>query len=156
MISQDGLKKVLRYDPKTGVFVWLKSANGKIGKVAGSRNRKSQIQIDGRYYYSSRLAWLYVYGAFPSHYIDHIDRDPTNNKISNLRKASRSQNGRNTSIYKNNSSGIKGVSFEKSRRRWKASIRINSRKITIGYFLTKELARDAYTNMARKHFGEFA
>jgi len=87
--------------------------------------------------------------------IDHIDNDKTNNNISNLRFATHIENGRNSSISKKNTSGVKGVCFDKPRQKWRARIGINNKLIHIGYFDTLEDAKTARQNRANLEFGEY-
>jgi hypothetical protein len=88
--------------------------------------------------------------------VDHIDRDKLNNCRNNLRICTGFQNTANIAKSKRNTSGYKGVSFEKSKNRWKASTRIGKRCITLGLFKTIEEAAHAYDRASRKYRGEFA
>jgi hypothetical protein len=88
--------------------------------------------------------------------VDHIDRDGLNNRRSNLRLATRSQNNANSRRRSDNASGFKGVMFYKPRGTWKAYINVDKRRINLGYYDTPELAHAAYIAAAHKHFGEFA
>lgn len=88
--------------------------------------------------------------------VDHIDQNPLNNCRSNLRLATRAQNGQNRKVNQNNKSGYKGVCLHKRNNTWRASITINGKSKTLGYFKTPELAAEAYNRAALKHFGEFA
>jgi len=87
--------------------------------------------------------------------VDHIDGNKTNNNLTNLRWATLTENQRNSKMSISNTSGIKGVSFEKKANKWKASIRINSILIHLGYFDTIEEAAAARQTKANEHFGEF-
>ena len=88
--------------------------------------------------------------------VDHINHIPLDNRRSNLRLASRQQNVHNVGIRRNNTSGYKGVSFDKERSKWKAQIKINYRNVLLGRFDTPEEAHQAYCEAARKLHGEFA
>lgn len=98
-----------------------------------------------------RMQWL-VAGK----YYDHEDRNPFNNRKSNLRKANNTENSQNRSIYKNNTSGVTGVSWYKQSGKWKAQIQNNKKKISLGYFINKEDAIIARLMAEKKYFGEFA
>lgn len=87
---------------------------------------------------------------------DHIDRNPFNNRKSNLRKAEQSDNAKNISIPKNNTSGIIGVCWKKDRAKWKAYIRLNDKQKHLGYFNGKNDAIKARLTAEQKYFGEFA
>lgn len=147
MVTQGRLKELLYYDPQTGVFTWRvdRSRLAKSGCVAGSINSCGyrNIWIDRKQYKASRLAWLYVHGAFPSGFIDHIDRVRANDRISNIRVASRSENGQNLTVKKNNKSGFVGVNWHKGTSKWTAQIMINGKKIYLGVFNTPEEAATA-------------
>ena len=136
-MTQERLKEVLEHDGDTGEFAWKVSGNGRRkGMMAGTLNSSGyrQIKIDGKRYMAHRLAWLYIYGEFPEHQIDHIDHDKANNRIENLRSVTHQENARNSSLSKNNSSGINGVSWHKVKHKWQAQITIDSKKIHLGYF----------------------
>jgi len=113
MITQSELKHLLHYDPETGLWTWLNppSHNGHLkGKQAGSARLDGyiRIRINGVGYYTHRLAFLYMEGEWPEEEVDHIDRDPSNGKWSNLRHATRSENRFNSAVY-NSSTGLRGV-----------------------------------------------
>ena len=88
-------------------------------------------------------------------FVDHIDNDKLNNHISNLRWCSNSENQRNSTLSKSNTSGIKGVVFDKSKNKWRAQICVDGIYITIGYFSNLEDARDARVQKANEIFGAF-
>jgi hypothetical protein len=127
----------------------------KSGDLAGHA-RKSDgrvcICIDGIDFLRSRIAWALMMGEWPTVEIDHKDTDPKNDKWSNLRLSTRSQNVANTNIGKRNTSGYKGVSFDPWTKRW----RVRVAKKTIGRFNSKDDAVLAYKLEALKVFGEFA
>lgn len=125
MITPDRLREVLAYDPDTGQFHWRVRGRGKYkrpGAHAGHYDgRYVTMRVDGRKYYAHRLAWVYVHGVWPDGDIDHINEDKSDNRISNLRPASRSQNMLNVSRASERSqSGVRGVSPR--RGRWRATI----------------------------------
>ena len=114
------------------------------------------IKINGRMYMGHRLAWLFVNGGWPENHIDHINEIKNDNRISNLREATSSQNQRNRGAQKNNTSGFKGVSFFKRNGKWKSTICVNSNKKHLGYFDNPEEAHQAYCKASDKYHGEFA
>ncbi len=87
--------------------------------------------------------------------IDHINRNPLDNRRSNLRPCTRAENLYNQPKHKNNSSGFKGVYWDKTHGYWKAEIRNNGPRIRLGYFRTKEAAFKAYCEACKKLHGEF-
>jgi len=119
-LTYDRLKEVLFYDQNTGIFLWKYSKQSRfVGEIAGSKNNKGyrSISIDGVLYKEHRLAWFYVYGKWPENEIDHINRIKIDNKISNLREVTKSQNRQNINVKKNNKSGCRGVSWHKTHKR---------------------------------------
>lgn len=158
-ITQARLKELLEYDPDTGVFTRrVSSGNATAGSVAGRSLPSGHIQIglDGRRYYAHRLAWLYVYGNWPSAEIDHVNRSPADNRLSNLREATRHENGAKRSIFNNNTSGVKGVYWEAAYGKWHARIRVNGELRSLGRFVSLDEAAAAYAAAARQCFGDFA
>lgn len=162
--SQEILREWFDYNPLTGIFVWRKeprTIGPALGKVAGTSNRKYvMISVPGfRQLGAHRLAWIYVNGlTIGGSEIDHIDRNPTNNAIANLRLATSSQQKQNKGVQSNSRSGLKGAFFHASRKgkKWRTQIKVGGRIIFLGYFHTAEEAHEAYATAAREHFGEFA
>ena len=148
ILTQERLKELLSYDPETGVFVRIKqtSSNAKIGDVAGTIKRDGYryIQIDRKQIGEHRLAWFYMTGAFPPDQIDHINRNKTDNRFVNLRTVTGSENQHNQGINRVNTSGYKGVSYQKCCKKWYASIQFNNVQKNLGRFSTAEEASAAY------------
>jgi hypothetical protein len=88
--------------------------------------------------------------------VDHVDSDGLNNRRANLRPATHSENQQNRRMAENNTSGYKGVSFDKSKGRWRAAIKLNGRTINLGRFADPTAAASAYDAAALDLFGEFA
>lgn len=126
MLTQSHLKEILYYNPHVGVFVWCnKKRPSKYGKTAGVACKSSgyiKIAIAGKNYSAQLLVWLYVHGRFSELQIDHRDGDKTNNLLSNLREAKPSQNSMNAALSAANKSGVKGVSFCNTTKKWLAQI----------------------------------
>lgn len=148
MLTQSRLKELLDYDPDTGAFTWLISTNHKIkiGAMAGTVMSRGyrRIGFDGQYYRAHRLAWLYVHGEWPKDQIDHINGDPSDNRLINLREAVNYENGQNRKKGFNNSSGFIGVSWHSASRKWNARIQINKKVKSLGYFGDADAAYSAY------------
>lgn len=87
--------------------------------------------------------------------VDHIDGNGLNNQKVNLRLCKQSENLRNKKHYKNNSSGVKGVYFNKQANKWIAQIGFNKKMIYLGSFINKHEAAQAYKEKSQKLFGEF-
>jgi len=152
-MTQDELKSRLHYDPETGIFTWLdrpdKPAHWRSrypGTEAGTLHKFGYrgISISKKRYYAHRLAWLYVYGYTPKE-IDHIDGDPSNNKLCNLRSADRNINMKNLRRNSVNKSGKTGVCWDKSRGKWMAYINVDGKRVKSKRFANRtdaDLFRD--------------
>lgn len=157
-LKHERLVELLSYSPDTGIFSWKQSIGRvKKGQEAGwlSWNGYIKIAMDNKDYPSHRLAWFYVYKEWPKEDLDHIDGLRTNNRISNLREATRSQNLQNKRKQRNNASGFIGVSFNKERNKWDARLKAQGKQICLGLFKTAEEAAQAYEEAAANYFGEF-
>jgi len=147
----------LDYNPETGVFRWKiapKCHPRMKGQVAGYiRSGYRAISIEGKQYTAHRLAWLIVYGVIPE-LIDHVNRDPDDNRIANLREADRQGNAQNHSFSTNGSGLPVGVRRAISGK-YVARIRDQKRAIHIGTFDTPEEAAAAYQDKRKQLFGEF-
>lgn len=163
-LTADELRSILSYDPDTGVFVWLRrpmtgkatSWNSKYpGMTAGGLNNFGYlfISIHKKRYPAHRLAWLYTNGILVDE-IDHINGNPIDNRVCNLRVATHKQNLRNSRRRSDNTSGFKGV--YRHGKRWRAKINVDGRQIHLGTFDEKEAGHIAYAKAAAQHFGEFA
>lgn len=154
------MRELLRYEPETGRFFWLKTARTmKAGAEAGCRNPTTGywiIRLGGKNYRRARLAWFYTTGRWPTDQLDHINGIKIDDRIENLREANTSQNHANLSVSKANTTGFKGVSWHKRIKRWQASIRVRGRLRFLGSFSTAEEAAAAYAQAAGVEFGEFA
>jgi hypothetical protein len=149
------LKHRLKYDPETGVFTWRYGRNK--GRTTGCKNSDGYLVIGWtkmQTQYAHRLAWLYVHGTRPKE-LDHINGDRTDNRISNLRPVTRSQNNVNSGLQRSNKSGFKGVSWDNARQKWAARISTGIRYAFLGYFDTKESASTAYQDAAAICHGNY-
>lgn len=162
VLSVETLREALDYNPETGVFVRKATStfNPKVkpGMVAGSKytNGYVGIRVGKQRYSAHRLAWFYVYGHWPNGDIDHINMVRDDNRIANLREATVSQNMANISTPKHNSSGYKGVYYDKHNCKWVANIQVDGKRRYLGRFSDKEDAAEAYNNHARHIFGDYA
>lgn len=104
-----------------------------------------------------RIAWYMATGVDPIDFeLDHINGDKTDNRICNLRRATRADNNRNQTKRKNNTSGYKGVSWSKTYSKWVAYIGVDWKRQHLGYFDTPKGAHVAYKDAANKLHGPFA
>lgn len=147
-LAYERLTELLKYDQETGVFTWTKVTTNKVacGDRAGMVSKRGYIVIgiDRLSFTGHRLAWFYVHKQWPIGELDHIDRNRTNNSISNLRPATTAENAHNSGNRKNNTSGIRGVSWDKKYKKWMAKICLNKKQIYIGHFASKLEAAAAY------------
>lgn len=120
--------------------------NGRIYAVRSIR--------EGRY---NRPVYLhrFILDAAPGETIDHRNGNGLDDRRENLRRATKQQNAANVSGYSHNTSGFRGVSFHKQRGKWRASIKVNQRFISLGLYASVEDANRAYEAAAREYFGEF-
>jgi len=159
-LTQQRVQELLEYDEHSGEFRWrvTKNPNIRKGEVAGCQARSEywSIHIDGRNYRAHQLAWLYVKGEWGRPLIDHRDGNPLNNRWTNLRLATHTNNAANRPRLPRNTSGFKGVSFDRRRGAWAAQITKEGKRYFIGRYATPEEAHAAYVAKARELFGEFA
>jgi hypothetical protein len=153
-VTQARVKELFVYAPDTGVITRRVSVGRhgrhKKGSVVGTNQNHGYlvIGVDGRVYMAHRIAWLYTYGRWPAGDLDHINQDKKDNRIANLREVTRSQNMRNVSHHKHNSSGHVGVSWHKPRLKWRAYIFDKYKQKHLGLFDTFDAAVAARTRAA--------
>lgn len=157
-MTAEELRRFLSYNPTSGEFHWLETRGGiaLAGSPAGwvTQHGYRQITIKLKKYYAHRLAWLYVHGDWPSQVIDHINGDPLDNRIENLRAVDQAHNMSNISRRTNNKSGFKGVSWSKRDKTWRAYLSIKRKTVALGSFRSPEEAYEAYCVAAKEHYGE--
>ena len=158
--SLEQLRCWITYYPDAGVFIWNVTRGGGCcaGTLAGCADQYGylRIGINNIKYAVADLVWFWCHGEWPSFTIDHKNTDSTDNRICNLRPATRSQNNANRHVRRDSVSGIKGVSFHKQRKKWMARIKKDNNHIHLGLFNTPEEAKAAYDLAAIKYHGEFA
>lgn len=166
--SVSTLRELLDYDSETGALTWkardarhfeaqsehkaiavAKSFNNRhAGNLAlkEPRNGYPSGVLLRQTFYAHRVIWAIFYGEWPEQQIDHINHNRADNRIVNLRLASHTQNMRNQPMKKNNTSGVTGVSWDVSSKKWQATIRAEGRRIHLGHFCEKQAAVDARLN----------
>lgn len=170
-VTQQYLKECFRYNKGTGVLTWrtrprehfatLNAQRTWNSKFAGCRAGMTPppgyrvIRLGGKNHYAHRLIFKLIYGYIPNG-IDHKDQNKDNNSIQNLREASVAENMQNRGIQQNNISGVRGVSWRKSKSRWRAQIQVNGEAIELGLFKHLEEAKQTVQNARDKYHGEFA
>lgn len=158
--SVEVLNWVFYYDEVTGDLKWKKVPEGrisraKVGDIAGAitSNGYRMVCVNYEKYLVHRLVWKMKSGADAPFSVDHIDGNPLNNRFSNLRAATQSQNGMNSKLPKNNTSGVKGVYWGQGK--WMAQICLRRRTIPLGGFDKLEDAAQAVSSARTKYHGEF-
>lgn len=165
MLTYEEVAAVLEYRPEVGgsCLVWKVdriSGHGKVqakaGDLAGYKDPKNYwlVRVNRKLFKAHRLVWLLVHKEWPPCQVDHIYGAEVGNRVENLRLAFRNNadNTQNTRKYKNNTSGLTGVSFHKKINKWQSYIRVNNVQYHLGYFDTAEEAYAAYLEAkARLH-----
>lgn len=134
-LTYEKVRELFDYDPETGILLWKKPKYGRRKNgVAGGLDNKgyTQVTYNKKKYLVHRLAFLWMKGYNPENNIDHIDRNPSNNKWNNLREVSHQCNMQNKTCAYTNKSGVCGVQ-KSGKYGWAAFIRENGKLIYIGY-----------------------
>lgn len=150
MLTQHRLKELFYYDADLGVFTRRVSTNrsAKAETTAGTDDGAGylRITVDKKRYRAHRLAWLFVHGAFPIVELDHINQNRSDNRIANLRVVNKSENQQNTFAPATNTSGVKGVYWNKAAKKWQAQLCVKGQLIYLGVFSCLDTAAAAYSN----------
>lgn len=160
------LRELLRIGDD-GLLYWLVDrrvgrGKGRVHKAAGSlagcigNHGYYVIRIDGVLYLAHRVAFAIANGRWPDGELDHADRNRLNNRPENLRECSSTENKANRSTPSNNSSGVKGVSWNKKCRKWQVHIAVGGPNQYLGLYESLDYAREVYAQAAEIAFGEFA
>lgn len=155
--SLDECSNIFSYEPDTGIIRFkVKRPGYSIGDIAGHNMfGYTAVTINGKNLMCHRLAWALYYGEWPSNFIDHINRDRKDNRIENLRKATHSQNSANRNNFKNNTSGIKNIYWDKKTNKWNVRVKHNKKNYWVGSFNDINEANIARIDFCRKLFGEY-
>src|SRR4051794_16317587 len=160
-MTSEVIHELFTYDSSTGALLWKRRPHARSpqrpGYVAGCVKSRGycQIHIQGKSYQRSHLVWLYVTGQLPVDEIDHINHNPTDDRIENLRPASRSQQLANRRQMGHNTSGYRGVYFDPRKQRWAARISIFGKRKRLGTFETPEEASAVVDQAGREAYGEY-
>lgn len=159
LITHERLLELIEYNPDSGEILSKvdRGSRCKKGKILGTKNTTGHIvlQLDKRMYLAHRLVWFYCFKEWPVNIIDHIDRNSSNNKLDNLREATKATNNYNSKLYSTNTTGIKGAFFDSRRNLYYSQIVANGKKTWLGYFNTLEEAGQVYSIAAKDLHGEF-
>lgn len=152
LLDQIEARRLFDYDPETGALRWRARADRErdwntrfSGAEAGAvgLNGRRYVRLGDKLYLAHRLIWLWMTGEWPVHQIDHVNREPEDNRWDNLRAATNQQNQLNTGLRSTNKSGIKGVDWDERKRAWRAMITVDYKQQFLGYFTTIEEATAA-------------
>ena len=171
--SPETLRELLRYEPGTGKLYWKERprecfSSDRTWKAWNTRYADQRAftsaedrgylrgAVFGTLFLAHRVAWAIAHGCWPEQDIDHINGDPSDNRLMNLREATRVENTRNRGKQRNNTSGYKGVGFHKASRKWRSYIVTSAGQKDLGLFNSPEEAHAAYVAAANKYHGEFA
>lgn len=151
-LSFEVANRLLAYDPETGVITRKKFRPGKVATHVAPCGHL-YVSCADRTYRAHRVAWLLYYGKEPNGILDHIDMDKQNNRIENLRIVGNSENAINHRIHADNTSGYRGVTYNRNAKRWEA--KIGRHGVThLGFFDTPEEAAHEFNKAAiRLHGG---
>ena len=161
-IDLELMRQTFCYPSPEGKLYWLKTRGRKFKALdeAGSIDERGYVRvgISGETYAVHRIIFAMRHGIelSPDIEIDHIDKNPSNNRIDNLRLATTSQNMHNRAKSRNSTSGYKGAFWNKRDRKWRAQITLKNKQLHLGYFNTPEQAALAYNEAAKRLHGEFA
>lgn len=153
-------KRLFSYDPSTGILTW-RVDNGRsvrAGDRAGCLDVSTgyrKVRYRGTAYPEHRISWMVFYGEDAPEQIDHINRTRDDNRISNLRAATSTENSFNKSVCSNNSSGVAGVYWSAEHGKWKAQISVRGKRHFLGLHDTLEAAKAARQDAEIAHFGAF-
>ena len=162
--SRDGilveeLRRLFRYEAHEGKLYWaVPVSNVAAGRRVGEhrKNGYHRIRIKRRYYAYHRVVWAMVHGEWPSLSIDHINGVKDDNRIANLRLATAVQNLANKNADRPSMSGYRGLCWDKRKKRWRASARVNGKRVCFGRYKDPYDAHLAYCRGIVAAHGEFA
>lgn len=158
LITHKYVKQLFHYDSEKGILYWKSSRKkrrqkdstagivslNKFGTTGNGKplirpepQKRMVVSIQGRSYMMHRIIYFWYHGVWPE-YVDHIDGNPLNNKIENLRSVSAAENALNKKLPVSNKSGIMGVNFNEKTKKWVASGTCNKKLTHIGTFDDKD------------------
>jgi hypothetical protein len=155
--SQERLMELFEYNGDGGLKRLVSAGNQKAGIIAYGKREKCgrrRLLVDGEHYLFHRVLWKLIYGNEPK-FIDHINQDPSDNRIENLRQVDKCSNSRHQKLPINNTSGFFGVSWHADMGKWVSKICVNSKKVHAGYHTNIKDAVLAYNEKCNELHGEF-
>jgi hypothetical protein len=173
-ISIEDLRQLISYNPEVGILNWLprplqfckcereqkrwnsRCAN-KVTKVTKDELGYLRFKLFDVVYKAHRVCWALHYGAWLDQnlFIDHINNDPSDNRISNLRAVTMAQNNMNQRKLKKQTSSLKGVFWSNKDMAWRSRLIHDGKAYELGLFLDEQLAHQSYCNLAKELRGEY-
>lgn len=153
-LSRDKVSRILGYDDVSGELYWKvnRTSNARAGSVAGYiTDGYRRVKINGVLFSVHRVIWLLVHGVWPTDQIDHIDGNPLNNAIENLREVTNQENNRNRGLSRRNKSGFMGVVYARKTGKWWGHIKVDGRTILSPGYRRMESAIAWRRRMNRKY-----
>lgn len=157
--TREQVAEVVEYDPLSGILTWTRTRKGaRAGERAGhfKISGRRKISVLGTVYSESHIAWLLATGEWPIDMMDHINGDPSDNRLCNLREVDNQKNQFNRRGSRHAVSPFKGVWRSRSGKKWCSAIRRDPTRYWLGTFDSQEEAALAYDQAARRLYGEFA
>jgi hypothetical protein len=151
-ITAAEVRDLFSYDPETGRLAWRESGRGRVaGGVAGYFDRwRVIVVVGGVRYRVHRLAWLHVHGEWPKHHIDHINGDPQDNRIANLRDVKPTVNNQNRrDASRRSKTGVLGVMRASTSGRFRVSMSFMGKALSVHSFDSTEEAQRCYLTLKR-------
>ena len=149
-IRYEEVAKLFTYDRETGVLYWRIRDRNTIrhkyvaGSIKGAKDGYRRVRVNGQSYKEHRIIMVLCFGHIPENAeIDHINHVRDDNRLCNLRFVTRSENRKNQSVSRKNTTGVTGVYFSKAKKKYRAQIRVNQKAIYLGTFETLEEAAAA-------------
>lgn len=147
-LNLDLLRRVLGYDPETGVFAWIDPPSKRVavGEHAGAigSNGRRYIGVMGEKHSAHRLAWFHHYGVWPTGNVKQKNGDHDDVRIDNLVEETAADTARRGALRTTNTSGLRGVSWSEQKGKWVATITRDYRRVHLGYFDDQQAAAAAY------------
>ncbi len=170
-LTREIVAQYLNYNPETGTLTWLKRSGSTrainvwnaryAGKIAGRPGNHGYVDVGLKFgavkhrYLAHILIWVLMTGELPKYCLDHRNVIKKDNCWSNLREATKAQNGHNRGLSKANTSGVRGVRYNKRKKKFIARIAYLGVEHCLGYYKTIEEATEARTRKAKDLYGEF-
>ena len=154
-LTQRETRRLFNYDSETGVLTRRIRGGPRAEKgcVVGHHDGSGylRVTINKKRYLVHRIIWLWIYGKFPKHELDHINHNRADNRRLNLREVKHQENSRNMKKYSNNTSGVTGVYWIQEKLKWRSDIMVDGKTVSLGYFQEFNKAVRARKDAEKEH-----